>query len=197
MAFDAARTIEVRIAHPDGDKRVTVRWPTDEEWCEYSHRRQVLIRQLTPSETETEVAGAEEAAAELLARIRQDDGPEVDKYEAAWVVDRLSRARLTDIRREDGAIAVEMEVLGAVVKHWMRVPTMAEIAGYRRSFARLIERRGGRQVLRVNLRAAGELYDKIVQRSEGYGSSVPVIHKATAVSELLAFLEEEAGLGEG
>jgi len=195
MKFDSGRLIDIRIAHPEGDRKITVRWPTDEEWCEYSSRRQVLIRQLGPAETETEVSGAEDAALELLKRIQQE-GPELDKYEAAWVVERLSRAQVTDVRREDDAIVVEMRVPGGMVAHRLRVPTLAEVAAYRRSFARLIDRRGGRQLLRVNLSASGQLYDKVAVGTEGYESPAPIIHKAAAISELLAFLEEESGLGE-
>jgi hypothetical protein len=190
--FDTKREIEVSVLHPSGKKVCRVRWPSDEEWIEHSARRRVVVSQLSREESVTDIVDGERAAAELLSKIRLDkDGPELDEYEAAYVIDRLSRAQVEDCTRADGGVAVALKAPGAVTRHVLRVPSLAEVVGYRRSFSRIVENRRGKQLLKINLRAAGEFYDKLVQSKDGYTSEVPVIHKAAVVTELLVYLESE------
>jgi hypothetical protein len=190
--FDTKREIEVSVLHPAGKKACRVRWPSDEEWIEHSARRRVVVSQLSREESVTDVVDGERAAAELLAKIRIDkDGPDLDEYEASYVIERLSRAQVDDCARADGGVGVTLKVPGVVTKHVLRVPSLAEVVNYRRGFSRLVENRRGKQLLKINLRAAGEFYDKLVLSKDGYAGDVPVIHKAAVVTELLGYLESE------
>jgi hypothetical protein len=190
--FDTNREIEVSVLHPAGKKTCRVRWPSDEEWIEHSARRRVVVSQLSRDESVTEILDGERAAGELLAKIRIDkDGPDLDEYEASYVIERLSRAQVDDCARADGGVGVTLKVPGVVTKHVLRVPSLAEVVNYRRGFSRLVENRRGKQLLKINLRAAGEFYDKLAQSKEGYAVEVPVIHKAAVVTELLVYLEAE------
>jgi len=190
--FDTKREIEISVLHPAGKKACRVRWPSDEEWIEHSARRRVVVSQLSRDESVTEILDGERAAGELLAKIRIDkDGPDLDEYEASYVIERLSRAQVDDCARADGGVGVTLKVPGVVTKHVLRVPSLAEVVNYRRGFSRLVENRRGKQLLKINLRAAGEFYDKLSQSKEGYAVEVPVIHKAAVVTELLVYLEAE------
>jgi len=190
--FDTKREIEVSVLHPSGKKTCRVRWPSDEEWIEHSARRRVVVSQLSRDESVTEILDGERAAGELLAKIRIDkDGPDLDEYEASYVIERLSRAQVDDCARADAGVGVTLKVPGVVTKHVLRVPSLAEVVNYRRGFSRLVENRRGKQLLKINLRAAGEFYDKLVQSKDGYAGEVPVIHKAAVVTELLVHLESE------
>jgi hypothetical protein len=196
--FDTKREIEISVLHPAGKKTCRVRWPSDEEWIEHSARRRVVVSQLSREESVTDIVDGERAAAELLAKIRLDkDGPELDEYEAAYVIDRLSRAQVEECQRADGGIQLSLKVPGGTTRHVLRVPSLAEVVGYRRSFSRIVENRRGKQLLKINLRAAGEFYDKLVQSKDGYAGEVPVIHKAAVVTELLVHLESEQEDDEG
>jgi len=197
--FDTKREIEISVLHPAGKKTCRVRWPSDEDWIEHSARRRVVVSQLSREESVTDVVDGERAGAELFAKIRLDkDGPEIDEFEAAYLIDRLSRAQVEDCQRTDDGVTVAVKVPGVVTRHVLRVPSLAEVVGYRRSFSRIVENRRGKQVLKINLRAAGEFYDKLVQSKDGYEGDVPVIHKAAVVTELLGYLEseQEADTGE-
>jgi len=197
--FDTKREIEISVLHPAGKKTCRVRWPSDEEWIEHSARRRVVVSQLSREESVTDIIDGERAAAELLSKIRLDkDGSELDEYEASYVIERLSRAQVDDCARADGGVGVTLKVPGVVTKHVLRVPSLAEVVNYRRGFSRLVENRRGKQLLKINLRTAGEFYDKLVQSKDGYASEVPVIHKAAVVTELLVCLEseQEADAGE-
>jgi hypothetical protein len=190
--FDTKREIEVSVLHPSGKKTCRVRWPSDEEWIDHSSRRRVVVSQLSREESVTDIVDGERAAAELLAKIRLDkDGPEIDEYEAAYVIDRLSRAQVEECRRAEGGVEVSLKVPGGAARHVLRVPSLAEVVTYRRSFSRIVENRRGKQLLKINLRAAGEFYDKLVQSKDGYAGEVPVIHKAAVATELLVHLESE------
>ncbi len=190
--FDTKREIEISVLHPSGKKACRVRWPSDEEWIEHSSRRRVVVSQLSREESVTDIVDGERAAAELLAKIRLDnDGPELDEFEAAYVIDRLSRAQVQECERADGGVAVSLKVPGSATTHVLRVPSLAEVVAYRRSFSRIVENRRGKQLLKINLRAAGEFYDKLIQSKDGYVGDVPVIHKAAVVTELLVYLESE------
>lgn len=190
--FDTKREIEVSVLHPAGKKTCRVRWPSDEEWIEHSARRRVVVSQLSREESVTDILDGERAAAELLAKIRLDkDGPELDEFEAAYVIDRLSRAQVQECERADGGVAVSLKVPGSATTHVLRIPSLAEVVAYRRSFSRIVENRRGKQLLKINLRAAGEFYDKLIQSKDGYAGDVPVIHKAAVVTELLVYLESE------
>jgi hypothetical protein len=190
--FDTKREIEISVLHPEGRKACRVRWPTDEEWIEHSARRRVVVSQLSRDESVTEVMDGERAAGELLGKIRIDkDGLALDEYEASYVIERLSRAQVEDCARADGGMEIVLKVPGASTKHALRVPSLAEVVSYRRSFSRLVENRRGKQILKINLRAAGDFYDKLAQSKDGYAGDVPVIHKAAVITEMLGFLEAE------
>jgi hypothetical protein len=196
--FDTKREIEICVLHPAGKKTCRVRWPSDEEWIEHSARRRVVVSQLSREESVTDIVDGERAAAELLVKIRLDnEGPELDEYEAAYVIDRLSRAQVEECQRANGGVGVTLKVPGAATRHLLRVPSLAEVVGYRRSFSRIVENRRGKQLLKINLRAAGEFYDKLIQSKDGYAGEVPVIHKAAVVTELLVHLESEQEDDEG
>jgi hypothetical protein len=70
------------------------------------------------------------------------------------------------------------------------MPSQKEILDYRRAAVSVVDGRR-RQEIRINLRAAGDLYDKLKTGVDGYVSEVPIIHKSAVVSELLATFRSE------
>jgi len=76
--FDATRPVAMQLRTPAGVKTVRVRFPSDEDWTERQRRRKVLIKNLGRGISETTVPSSEEVDAALLAKIRVEDGPEVD-----------------------------------------------------------------------------------------------------------------------
>lgn len=187
--FDASKPITVNLRTPDGLKAIRLRFPTDEEWIERQKRRKVLIKQLGRGVSETIVSGGEDADAALLAKLREEDGPEVDAFEASRVIEQLSQADVDDVVQEGDRFRVTLRVLGGTVTHEIRMPSAKDVFDYRRSFARVLDLPYNRQELTINLGAAGALYKKLAETSEGYAGEVPVIHQAVAVKAAIDALD--------
>ena len=187
--FDASRQISIKLNTPEGTKAVTVRFPTDEEWVERQRRRKIIIKQLGRGISETVIPGSEEADAELLAKLRVGDGPEVDGFEATRILEQLSQADVDDALQEAGAFRVLVRVPGGLTAHVLRMPSAKDVIEYRRAFARILDLPFNKQELTVNLGAAGTLYQKLCQGTEGYAGAVPIIHQAVAVKAAIDALE--------
>jgi hypothetical protein len=193
--FDAARQISLKIQSAEGIKAITVRFPTDEEWIERQRRRKVIIKQLGRGVSETIVPDSEDVDAELLVKLRgEEEGPEIDAFEASRALDQLAQADVDDVVQQDGgAFRITLRVPGAITTHILRMPSAKEIIQYRRAFTRLLDLHYNKQQLLINLGAAGDLYKKISQESSGYAGAIPIIHQAAAVKA--AIDELESGLG--
>ena len=187
--FDASRQISIKLNTPEGTKTVAVRFPTDEEWVERQRRRKIIIKQLGRGISETVIPGSEEADAELLAKLRVGDGPEVDGFEATRILEQLSQADVDDALPEAGAFRVLVRVPGGLTAHVLRMPSAKDVIEYRRAFARILDLPFNKQELTVNLGAAGTLYQKLCQGTEGYAGAVPIIHQAVAVKAAIDALE--------
>lgn len=187
--FDTNQPIHVKVRTADGIKTLRVRFPTDEEWIERQRKRKLLIKHLGRGVTETIVSGGEDADAELLAKIRDGDGPEVDAFEASRIIEQLAQAEVDDAAIEGDSVRVDLRVLGGMSTHVLRMPTARDMIEYRRRFARVIDLPYGKQELRINLEIAGELYRKLAVSTEGYASAVPIVHQAIAVKAAIDELE--------
>src|SRR3990172_9868798 len=169
--FDANRQAEIQLRSAEGNKTVTVRFPTDEEGAERQRGPKIIIKQLGRGIPETVIPGSEEADAELLAKLRVGDGPEVDGFEATRILEQLSQADVDDALQEAGAFRVLVRVPGGLTAHVLRMPSAKDVIEYRRAFARILDLPFNKQELTVNLGAAGSLYQKLCQQSEGYAGA--------------------------
>src|SRR5512140_511428 len=106
VVFDASRPIAINLRTPTGVKTVRVRFPSDDEWAERQRRRKVVIKQLGRGVSETIVANGEDVDAALVAKIRAEETPEIDAFEAMKVVDQLSTAEVDDVLAEGDSFRV-------------------------------------------------------------------------------------------
>ncbi len=187
--FDAGRQVEVQLRSAEGTKTVKVRFPTDEEWTERQRRRKIVIKQLGRGISETVIPSSEDVDAALLAKIRVEEGKEVDAFEASRIIEQLSQADVDDVVPEAGAFRVSMRVPGGLTAHLLRMPSAKDVIEYRRGFARVLDLPFNKQELTINLAAAGALYQKLAQSTEGYAGAVPIIHQAVAVKAAIDALE--------
>lgn len=187
--FDTSRQVEIKLQSAEGTKAITVRFPTDEEWVERQRRRKVIIKQLGRGVSETVVPDSQDTDAALLAKIRVGEGPEVDGFEATRILEQLSQADVDDVIPEAGAFRVLVRVPGGITAHVLRMPSAKDVIEYRRAFARILDLPFNKQELTVNLSAAGDLYKKLCQETEGYAGAVPIIHQAVAVKAAIDALD--------
>lgn len=188
--FDQAKEFLVKILS-GGEKVCTVRFPSDEEWCERTRKQRAVRRILGRGKTQYEVTNAEEADAELFAKIRKDqDGAEFDTAEAAKVIERLERCQVLDASRDGDRFRIEMKVPGACVVHVLKIPTQQAVLDYGRASVRAIDMRR-QQEIRLALEPSAELWGKVRVAVDGYANpdAVPIVHKDVAVVELLSQVE--------
>jgi len=187
--FDATRPVAIQLRGPDGVKTVRTRFPTDDEWAERQRRRKIIVKQLGRQISETTVPHNEEIDAALLAKIRAEDSPEVDAFEAQKVIEQLATCDVDDVVMADNAFRVSLRVLGGMTAHIIKMPSAKDVNQYRTGFARVLDLPFGRQELTVNVRAAGDLYKKLIDTTEGYAGDVPIIHQAVAVKAAIDALD--------
>jgi hypothetical protein len=187
--FDATRPVAVQLRTPAGVKTVRVRFPSDEDWAARQRRRKVIIKNLGRGISETTVPSGEDVDGALLAKIRTEEGPEVDAFEASRIIEQLSQAEVDDVVQVGDAFRVSLRVLGGTVTHLLKMPSAKDVFDYRRGFARVLDLPYNRQELTINLQAAGALYKKLITATEGYAGEVPVIHQAVAVKAAIDALD--------
>lgn len=189
VVFDASRPIAINLRTPGGVKTVRVRFPSDEEWSERQRRRKVVIKQLGRGISETIVANGEDVDAALMAKIRTEQTPELDPFEAMKVVEQLSLAEVDDVIPAGDSFRVTLRVLGATTVHLLKMPSAKDVFEYRRGFARVLDMPYGKQELTINITPAAELYKKLVTATEGYAGEAPIIHQAVALKAAIDALD--------
>src|SRR5690242_19216083 len=109
--FDAARPVAIQLRGPEGVKTIRMRFPSDDEWADRQRRRKVIIKSLGRQRSETTVANGEDVDASLLAKIRTEEQPEADAFEAQKVIDQLSTCEVDDVVLAGDAFRVTTRVL--------------------------------------------------------------------------------------
>jgi len=189
--LDASKEIEVPIMS-GGEKRCRVRFPTDAEWCDWARAQRTVRRFLGRGKSQSEEVDLPRINAELFAKIRVDtDGPEFDEAEAGMVIGRIERAVVTECEREGNNYCMAMKVAGAQVTHVLRMPKASEIQEHERASTSVVAARRSVET-RAFLEPSGMLYDKLHVSHDGYAGDVPIVHKSSAVSEVIAQLAIES-----
>ena len=189
--FDASRPIAINLRTPAGVKTVRVRFPSDEEWIDRQRRRKAIIKQLGRGMSETTVANGEDVDAAMVAKIRSEETPEIDPFEAMKVIEQLAQADVDDVVPEGDSFRITLRVLGATTIHLLKMPSQKDVVDHRRAFARVLDLPYGRQELRINIAPVAALYKKLVTSAEGYAGEVPIIHQAVAVKAAIDALDAE------
>ena len=187
--FDATRPVAIQLRGPDGVKTVRVRFPSDDEWAERQRRRKVIVKQLGRGISETTIPSGEDIDAAMVGKIRTEEEPQIDAFEAQKVVEQLSTCDVDDVVLAGDAYRVTMRVMGATTTVLLKVPSAKDVNQYRRGFARVLDLQFNRTELTVNVRAGGDLFKKLVDGVEGYVGDVPIIHQAVAVKAAIDALD--------
>ena len=189
--FDATKPFVVPILS-GGEKQCEVLFPTDEEWSAWARSQRTVRRFLGRGKSQSEDLDLPKINAELFGKIRVDkDGPDFDEAEAGMVIGRIERCTVVKVEREGVNYQIEMKVPGARVRHVLRMPTAKEMQEHERASTSVVAARRSVET-RAFLEPSGALYDKLHVSHGGYAGAVPIVHKAAAVSEVVAQLSIEA-----
>ncbi len=96
---------------------------------------------------------------------------------------------MDDVVLAGDSFSVTLRVLGDTTAILLKMPSAKDVNQYRRGFARVLDLPLNRQELTINVRAAGDLYKKLLDATEGYAGDVPIIHQAIAVKAAIDALD--------
>ena len=195
--FNVSRPIRITLRSAEGEKVIGLRFPTDAEWIDRQRKRKITVKQLGRGLSETIVPDYSDVDLEFVRQIRTDeDGPEIDGYEAAEIFARLSRCDIDEILPASNLFQISMRVPGGITRHTLFMPSAKDISLYRRGFSRVLDSPCSQQQLTINLQAASDLYAKLKPQAEGYAGAVPVIHQAAVVQAVIGALESGIGVAD-
>lgn len=197
MPFDTKQEIAVKVQAPEGIKTVLVSMPTDSQWADWRRKKKIHQTDLGRRNYTIDPSKADAVDLQLFQAIRrtaEDVAPcDIDVYEAAYILGKLSECDIPERPERDGShFTLKLKVMGRILtEHRLRVPTMKEMMEYERQRSSVVFGAYNTQEIRINLRAAGKLYDDVHQSHEGYVNDVPIIHKAEVVNALLQEIRSE------
>lgn len=192
--FDMKAEIGLTLQSEEGPKKIVVRYPSDEQFMDWRRKKKVVQKDLGRRSFKIDPAKPEPADLALLNAIRVDkDGPSIDEAEAYHIIGQLSECEvLSRPDREGASYIVKMKIMRKLMTaHTLRIPSVKERMDYQRDRSSVIFGQYGQQEIRINLRAAGDLYDKLKVAVTGYQGAIPVAHKAEIVNVLLQEIDAE------
>lgn len=180
--FDSCGEFEISIR---GGKSVTLRYPTDDQMARYQARVKIVTKRVGRDGTTTDIQGVEAAALELWEAIRVS-GDDLDEFEAAYVVERLTTAEADEVEREGDDFRIHLDLIGGMrTSHLLRAPKIAEERKHDRRAISVI-RRGASTEIKTDIRAFGDFYGLLAKHAEGYvNGAVPIGHKVAVVERLM------------
>ncbi len=146
----------IELARPDGILDVPVRMPTADEWVTFLKANKTVRQSLGRGRSVQETRSCGPEALLLYGAIRQGGAPDLDEFEALELVSALGDARIGEVEREAGRLAVEVTTRAGRQRVEARIPTARERHEYRTSALRVLHLKNG-QEYRPNPRAAVEL----------------------------------------
>jgi hypothetical protein len=192
MLFDSTRELGIALPSEEGTKRVSVSFPSDTDFCEWRRKKKIIQKDLGRRSYQIVPPEPEKIDLDLVTKIlvkREDEvAPELDEADANYIINRLSQCEVSEQpEREGSAYVIKLKVLGQFrTVHVLRLPNMREWTSFDKLRSSIKFLPYGTQEIRMNYQVAGELYDKLKQRVDGYvGDRVPVSHKYEAVNVLL------------
>ena len=85
------------------------------------------MKQLGRGVSETTIPNGEDVDAALLAKIRTEETPEVDAFEAQKVIEQLATCEVDDVVPAGDSFRVTLRVLGATTVHLLKMPSAKDV----------------------------------------------------------------------
>ena len=183
--FDSTKLIQVNL----NQIKVIIRFPSDQEWIDREERSRPIFRKLDNGGTQVIRPDANRRDADLLKAMQAEDPCPIDQYDAFYILDKLALCEITSVEKTQD-YRVIMTILGGEAVHALRAPTGADTFQFERAITYTSLPQEGATSTR-NLRAIGEIYDRMFVSNGGYAGAVPIIHKAEAVQAVMMRSKEE------
>ena len=188
--FTTEKIFEVLI-NSGGEKSADVRYPTDEELCEWKRKQRVVHRPLNNGYAQSEIVNWMDVHADLFRKCFVGSADEFDDAERCRFMEKVLRCDVQDARRNGEGYVIDLKLYGGQrVSHHLRMPTQKQNMERQRSSTRIIRGRHNTEI-RDSMDAAGPLWDKLQISTEGYIDRVPILHKEAALQEVFFLMEKE------
>ena len=187
--FDSTSEIAFPFRTAQGKVEIVMRWPSDEEWYEQVRRRKVLVTDLGRGRSEMRVDFGD-GYLWLFEKIKQNGAPVLTQSEAKKVFEIVGKCDVASVAIEGDEAIVDMQVLGGIVRHRLRLPTVDQVDTLNLA-TRVIDLPYGKKEYRMRLESAARLWDEIGGRSTDYVGPVPAPHKDAAVRAVVAHINNE------
>jgi hypothetical protein len=197
MSFDRTAEIEIGMrlaAAPGTESKISVRYPTDEEWLKRARARKIIFRRPRSGVRETVPPVPGDADVALYEAIKLNGAPAMTPVEAAKVLDKLASASVTDVRIHGMEAEVDMLVMTGPVTLKLNVPTADQVFNANRASMHVVELRYDQQQARIDPSPTAHLFNECKGSSEDYANGdIPVLHKHEAVRAVIDLLDERLG----
>lgn len=162
----------IKITIPNPPKTAFLRLPSGPELLDYFKPAKGAKKDTTP----------EQKALDLFKKIRVDEGPEFDEFEASSAIDAIMRSRGTGYERVGDAYQIAVETPFNTTLHTLSIPTQKQLTLFRRC------------AVKNYLTAVIALYEELVQKTEGYvpeitAKDIPPHHKLDSINQVFAALD--------
>ena len=189
--FDMNTDFVIPVMTESGKQKITVRYPVEDEWAEWTKRKGTIITNLgrgeslwEPEETDADVR--------LYNAIRCEGQPDLNTEEARAVIIVLTKFEVRGVESEGNELEVTAAVMGGEVTHRLKIPTAKQVAEFRRYSSQLIAMPFNRQRLKTMLKPGVKLWDTTLVSTSGYANgSIPAVHKDSAVRAVLEYVGAE------
>lgn len=179
----SATPIKVEILTDSGTKTAEVSFPTDQQWKKRRRAQAPITRSLGRGQSETVLASYETVDHEIYNAIKSPESPELDPFEATFVIDRLAHCRMRSIERAGSQFVVTISTIFGQKVFTFGSPTARQQTEYKRGIARVLDLPNNAQKTVINMDVAADMFDKLLVDGE---KDVPIIYKAEASSQVMA-----------
>ena len=187
------------------EQQIHCRYPNDSDLVKRQKATQTIMRTLNGGETVAErpdMDKVDEADVNLFNAIHLDEQMIVDTDTALRIVSILDNGAIKSCLKDGGNWVVKLRIMGGVkgapvydTVHTLRNPTFRDERRYR-TLTNFRTLKGGRFKMETSLSGAGEMYDALVVKSEGYLGRIPVTHKHAVLAEVMKQVTEETAIVE-
>ena len=182
--FDASQIFVFNVPSNAGLQKVTLRFPTDQEWLTYHKARKVIDKG-----RETEVKNAAEAELALVGAIAPQAAADLDVDQRAMICGRLVSSTIEAADIEGPEIAVGLRFFGGYTTHRLKMPSAGQLK--RAEAATVpIALNHGRTEYRTNIETIAALYDELKVSVEGYAAGTPIVHKVAVIRACASAIRE-------
>lgn len=178
------RLIDLTIPCRAGDRKVSLRFPSDEEWIKRQNARRIIEQSLGRGQTRMDVLGDKESDEALAKAILPEDFA-LQPGEATLIANVLSTALVTDVVRDGQQFLVTLQTVGGEqTTYALHVPSLDQVMDYKREFSRPIGLPFGKTQYKMSLKAGADLFDALCDQK-----TISVIYKSEIVRAIASELE--------